>query len=602
MSLLPFRRRVLLAVVGIVLVLVAVWMVRRSRGALPSGELHGASVNVMHGVGLAVSPDGRRVAFVSATGELCLQSSDQPTPKCRTDIRGASSPFFSPDGRWIAFAAADELRKAPVDGGAVQRICDALDVRDASWDYDPTVPQLGRVGAVLFSTPEGIWRLTEDVARPTLVIPTRPGDGPYGSPSMLPSGEDVLFVVAPLGAGGGSGMIVTQSIVTGRRTSIMPGSRPTFDVATGRIVYSTNGQILAQPFVPSTSVTTDVAATLVDHVRVLATGGAQFALSRQGTMVYLDDAAPSAPPRTLLWVDRAGTATPIPTPERSFSAPRISPDGRTIAVTIDDVVSSVWTVDVATGTAARLETPCGPLGPAAWFPDGRRVAVSGLWCVPDGGPVADKGMSPAVWSVNMAGNESAALIWRGPTSENLQPPLLGGLSGDGRVLVGSRSGHSWMLQSPEPLLMTAPTSLRAATFAGATAERSQVVSPDGRWLAYVDTDGLWMRSLFAGRQARRITDDPAATEPAWSHNGRELYFRSADSVMAIPVDADPTRMTASARRLFRGAFVAADGGARNFDVTADGQHFVMVGAPSRDIPTSRIHIVRGWPAQLAPRP
>jgi hypothetical protein len=590
------RRVLIVSIPAIILAALAlVWVGRTGRAAnstsvtlslQPSLQLDGRPA-------LALSRDGSRVAYTTSKGVLCARALDQPAGTCWPDIVEASGPFFSPDGRWIGFFVAGAMKRVPVAGGAAE----ALDIsevsggRTASWDYNPALPTLGRDGSILFASPSGICRMVPG-GRPEVVVPSRPEDGPYFWPTMLPSGETVLFTVAPREGGPGAGAIVAQSLKTGRRETLLLGSQPHFDRQTGRLIYTVGGRVLAVAFDPDTLALSGVAAPLVGNVLVTVDGGALFALNDHGTLIYMPGSATPAVARKLLWVDRQGSAVPLPIPANAFETPRLSPDGRSVAATIREAIADLWTFDLATGAPARL-TSAGPSSSTpAWTPDGRAVsfAVDGqsVWSAPIG--AADRKPVP---------------LWGGAIR-------LGGWSRDGRVLAGTQGGHLWLLHMtndgpPRAEGATAPA-LRppwsqAVVIETPFTERTPVFSPDGRWIAFSSnrsgSSDIYVRPFPELSDPQRVTVDGAAVEPVWSSDGREIFYRRHDALMAVSVTAGSTFTAGPSRTLFEGKFATTAVAARNYDVSPDGQHFVMVSRePEPDVVAREIRVLRNWSAKL----
>jgi Tol biopolymer transport system component len=259
----------------------------------------------------------------------------------------------------------------------------------------------------------------------------------------------------------------------------------------------------------------------------------------------------------MLRVSRSGQVTPLVPEAKSFGHPRFSPDGRRVAFDINDLTTSgrdVWVVDVAQRIWSRLTTD-GISNRPVWTPDGRRVVYSSnddLWWM------AADGSSPPDSLLIAAGNRSA-----------------GSVTPDGRTVVFQEtSGASNGIR--ELAFDSAPTA--RTIIPAAFDESAPALSPDGRWLAYQsDQTGqmeVYVQS-FPVPGARIAVSLQGGSEPVWAHNGRELFYRSGDSVMVASVTLTPGFAVTGRRRLFSGSF--KNGGAfREYDVAPDDQHFVML--------------------------
>ena len=587
-------RRILGAAIPAAAVIAVAFLWFGRTGMAASGSTHTLSVQppLQHDgrPGLALSPDGSRLAYIAQGGVPCTRGLDESAAICWPEMPGASDPFFSPDGRSLGFFVAGTLKRVPAAGGAVQDldISRVSSGRTASWSYDPSLPTMGRDGSIVFASPSGICRMGPG-GRPEVIAAARPEDGPYFWPTMLPSGETVLFTVAPRQGGPGAGAIVAQSLKTGRRERLLLGSQPRFNPKTGQLIYTLGGRVLGVAFDPDTLALSGVAIPLVGNVLVTVDGGAVFALNDVGTLVYTPGRQLPAVRRKLLWVDRGGSAVPLPIPASAFEAPRLSPDGRTVAATVRDVISDVWTYDLTTGTPTRL-TSSGPSSiTPAWTPDGRTVgfAVDGqeVWWTPSNGV---DGTPVRLWG---------------------EPVRLGAWSGDGRRLAGTLSGDLWflhMVATGPPLAGSGPASAlpwsQAVRIQTPFTERDPVFSPDGRWIAFssdqAGSSEIFVRSYPDLGEPQRITLDGSAGEPVWSRDGREIFYRRNTAVMAVTVTGGSTLTAGPPRQLFEGKFATSAVGGRNYDVAPDGQHFVMVSLePEPEAGAREIRVVRNWSAK-----
>ena len=531
---------------------------------------------------LALSHDGATLAYIGAGNTLCTRRVDQSVSSCRADVHDAVGPFFSPDDRWIAFFADGKVKKVPVGGGAATEICPAVGAQTGSWQYDPAVPTFGRQGAILFASAAGISLFQDGDEAPRLVIPARVGKGWYSSPSMLPSGTDVMFAVAALDGGVGAGAIVAQSLATGKRTNVTLGSQPRFDRRAGQLVYAFGGRIRSVPFNPATLLVSGESVSLVASVLVTTAGGPQFAVSDQGTVLYLPGQPGPIVRRQLLWVDRQGNSTALPMSPDAFESPRLSPDDMRVATVVRGMVSDIWVLDRAGQKRRRVTSDAVQTGAPVWSADGRSV----LFSVP----------GPSVLSVDLASADpQPTILWKAGRDDSQQPVRLGGGAADGRWLVGAQSSSLWLLNLAAPMTQRLNDSTVDAI-------RDPVVSPDGRWIVYGAVRGdrkeIRVRPLAGTGESQWVADGPEVGEPAWSRDGRELFFRQGRTLMVATVAGGATLSIGSPRPLFSGDFASTPGRTRDYDVSSDGQHFLMVSGPEPVPPAREIRVLRGWTAQL----
>jgi serine/threonine-protein kinase len=435
----------------------------------------------------------------------------------------------------------------------------------------------------------------------------------------------LIFTVAPPGADFGSGTIVAQSLSTGERTRLVTGSQARFDASSGNLVYVLGGRILASTFSPDALGLSSASFPIVENVRVSADAGAQYAMSDKGAVVYVAAEPANAVRRTLVWVDRQGVETPVPIPPNAFDTPRVSPDGRAIAVTIRDVMTDVWTYDLSSPAGVRLGSSERQNMTPVWRPDGRGVTFA----VPTSALARRRGDRPlslaASWPFGVAGLEIPMpavfstdvsdrarppdLVWQGDATDGFRSPVqLSAWSADGRVLTGTQGGNLWLLdattvttasgESGQPEEKT-PWS-RALLVQTPFEERDPMLSPDGRWLAFTrTTEGrheIYVQA-YPSLSDPHLVSNSGGVEPLWSRDGRELFYRETDRVMASRVATLPAFSASEPKGLFRGPYVAGSS-ARSYDVSPDGQRFLMIKIAEPSV-TDTLHVLRHWSATLS---
>ena len=514
---------------------------------------------------LELSPDGTRLAaraLVDGAWSLYLRplATLEATPVPASE--DAYFPFFSPDDRWLGFWDADtqELKKISVDGGVPITLCDAPDMRGGSWGPD---------GFILF-TPDawsGLWRVSAEGGTPEEL--TRPkdeeGESSHRLPEVLPGGQAALFTILAPSGRQDEGRIALLSLETGGRRVLFEGGSSARYVGTGHIVYARNGSLLAVPFDLDSLEVTGAAVPVVDDVWMspLETGVAQFSISRSGALAYIGESA-SVPERSLVWVDRQGRVEPVTEERRGFQAPRLSPDGGQLAVSVQDGLNhDVWLYDLRRDTKSRFTFGKNNYG-VVWTRDSRQIVFSSNR---EGNhnlfrkPVDGSGSGSAERLTTTTGS------WQNPT----------GVSPDGRHLAYMQQDNDthldiWVL----PLEGEGePQRIVGTRFS----EVGGVFSPDGRWLAYVSNesgrDEVYVRP-FPGPGRRWPISAGGGQEPLWSPDGRELFYRVGRELMAVPVRTQPTFQPGSPEVLFAGRYYGGPQAPPAYDISPDGQRFVMV--------------------------
>ena len=559
---------------------------------------------------MAISPDGALLAYASATviagtqqTQLFVRRFDQLEVQPIRGIPSSASPFFSPDSRSSGFfsPATSELKTVSVEGGPATVLCRFPGTpRGATWGTNDTIVfATNDSGTGLFSVPAG-------GGDPQLL--TRPesekGEQDHLFPSMLPSGRAVLFTVAPVGGGIDNSAIAVLELTTRQTKTLIRGGSHAIYVDTGYLVYASAGSLRAIRFDPDRLIVSGDSVPVAENVRTLNSGAAQFDVSRSGTLVFMPGRQEDGGivPRSLAWVDRSGREQKIAAaPGRSYAFPRLSPDGKRVALDIRDQENDVWIWDLERETLTRLTTNTGADAWPIWTPDGTHIVFAS----------SRDGLGPNLF---LQRADFTGVAERLTSSDVPQNPH--SFSPDGKALIvqATTPGNSvdLSLMATDALLSGKPTTGKVDTqplIQTPAAEVAGEISPDGRWIAYysngstinevyvrafpnVDSGGQWQISQAGG------------TRPAWSRNGRELFYLDLNGAMwVVPVQTKPTFSAGKPKKLFDATWWTAQSG-RTYDVTADGQRFLAIKDPSTDsenTPTQTFTVVVNWVEELKRR-
>jgi serine/threonine-protein kinase len=586
-SLGPLRRRfaardLAWAALAVVLMLAAsalTWLLamRRSRVplfhaqltlALPSSAIMSAGAP---GNTVAISPDGSTLAYTSAATSpprLFIRRLDEVAPHALPGTEMPANPQFSPDGRWIAFLSRSALRKTPVGGGPVTVI--ARDAGRFAWGRGGTIAFSRGVGGFL----RGLWRVSENGGVPEpLTSPDSSLGGSHGSPSFLPDGKTVLFTSASR-----DGEFTLSAVRLDDRKVISLG------IAGTNPIYLHNGYLVfARPdgFVSAVKFDAKALRAIGDPVPVLDSvalkpgGSADLSVATNGTVVYFRGAIGAQ----LLELDRRGVSRlVIPAVEKAYAGPRISPDGRRIAVAIGQppYTSDIWLYTTASNTPTRV-TIGGVSGSPEWTPDGRRIA----------------------WTSAETGHEG---VWWQPWDQSAPAELL--IPG-GRGAIFTRRGDTVLTsvdvaKGLELRLVTLPYDARKpprVVLPATPGDRQPQLSPDDRWLAYL-SDETGLREVyvqaFPGPGGRFQISTGGGNWPTWSPSGRELFY-----VIPGCCVMSATLNTASELTILRRDTLFSIVGTRGgFDVTRDGNHFITSRqSEGKSVPV----VVFGWADEVRER-
>ncbi|HEX6316874.1 MAG TPA: protein kinase, partial [Gemmatimonadaceae bacterium] len=307
-----------------------------------------------------ISPDGSVLAYVSDAGgrsSLFLRPLADTSSTMIPGTENSNAPFFSADGNWIGFFASGRLVKVPRDGGVPITIADAPSLPvGVSWGDDGTI--LYAVGGELF-------RVESDGRAAPAVVKASSGGREVGAirfPWFLAGSREALITAD-------SGIAIME-LASGEVQWLLRGSQARY-LPTGHLMYDDDeGRIRLVAFDLRRKRVIGTSVPAFEAFRGSGGGSSFFAVSSTGTLVYM----PGGFQRSLVWVDRHGRETPLPLEQRGYRFPKISPDGRLIAVTVDPRPSSVWVIDPENGSANPITPPGSHSIAAIWSPDGQRVA------------------------------------------------------------------------------------------------------------------------------------------------------------------------------------------------------------------------------------
>lgn len=482
---------------------------------------------------LALSPDGTRLAVAVGGPEgefapvkdiskdrLATRRLDQSQLTILPGTEGAASPFFSPDGQWIAFFAQGKLKKIPVGGGQPVTLCDAdthaggrasMFYPTGSWGED------GDIVAAL-NTAVGLSRIPGGGGPPVLLKLPRERAEIYRWPQVLPGSRAVLFTASR--GDYESGNIDVLSLVTGERKTVQPGGIVGRYLPGGHLAFLRRNFLMAAPF--------DLQALRVNGApqAVLEDMGSRdegwnYDFSRSGSFVYL------SPPRdarnSVFWLDRTGRLAPLQNEPGFYANPRFSPDGKRLAFSMSGrssqgiFVQDIWVQNLELGTVSRLTSLQGVNDSPVWTADGRNLIFRsvdqpnpGIYVVRADGRgdtrrladlstgVFPSSLSPdgkwlAIWDLSLNG------VWTAPVE-----------SGPDSLRMGKAELRVKTIQDP-------PMTIRT----------TGAFSPDGRWLAYSSLESGAIEiyvSPFPGPGAKWRVSTTGGTHPVWSRNGRELFY------------------------------------------------------------------------------
>jgi eukaryotic-like serine/threonine-protein kinase len=531
---------------------------------------------------VAVSPDGNHIAYIAVQGgthQLYLRAMDSLEARPIPGTEGASEPFFSPDGQWLGFFAGQKLKKVSLSGGVAQTLGDVALPRGVSWSSQ---------GVIAFSPAWAsvLQQVSDAGGAPQPLTHLETGEVSHRWPEFLPGGKAVLFVASTSSFNWTNSQVAILSIGTGGRQNLIQGGTQPHYASSGHLVYAQGSALMAVPFDPIRLAVKGAAVPVVENVlQGPTTGAVQYSISATGSLVYVQGGA-QADQRRLVWVARNGAEQPVAAPVRAYLFPRISPDGRRVAVGITEHETQLWLYDLSREALTRFTFEGIVNLNAVWTPDGKRITFQST----------KKGPPNIYWQRA----DGSGGLERLTTSQNSNVPM--SWSPDGQQLAfievnPSTQRDIWVLRMGDP---------KARPFLQTPFDESACrFSPDGHWLAYISNESgryeVYVQP-YPGPGGKWQISTEGGTEPVWNTNGRELFYRSGDKMMAADISTQPSFAAGKPRVLFEGRYELSPATSPNYDVSRDGQRFLMLkaGDANEGTPT-QINVVLNWFEELKRR-
>jgi serine/threonine-protein kinase len=533
---------------------------------------------------LAISRDGTRLAMSvsSPDGKIRLATrrldQSQLTFLAGTEgagTEGAASPFFSPDGQWIAFFSQGKLKKIAAEGGQPVTLCDAdthaagrasMFFPTGSWGDD------GKIVAAL-NVAVGLSRIPATGGTPMLLKFKKERGEICRWPQILPGNETVLFTASRGDYEGGS--IDVFSFKTGERKTIQQGGILGKYLPTGHLVYIRQNVLFAAPFDLKTLNMKGAPQPILEDMGGRFEGW-NYDFSQNGSLVYVSQ--PRDTRTEIFWLDRAGKVSALQDAPGFYNTPRFSPDGTRLAFSMSGRssqgiwVQNIWVENLDLGTASPLTSLPGVNDSPIWTADGRSIVFRSV-----------NQPNPGIYSVRAdGGGETRRLA---DLSTGIFPSSIS-LNGNRLAIWDfSTGGHIWTTPveiKPEGLrLGRAESFLETTVDPPLVARTAAAFSPDGRWLAYSSLESghieLYVRP-FPGPGGKWRISRAGGTHPIWSRNGRELLY----------IDYRSRKLMVVSYKALGGSFVPGEpavwsdkpvldlGELYSYDIAPDGKHVAVV--------------------------
>ncbi len=533
-----------------------------------------------------LSPDGTKAVLVardsSGRNLLWIRPLDSLAAQPLAGTESPSFPFWSPDGAFIGFFADGKLKKIASSGGPAQTLCDAPINRGGTWNRD---------GVILFApVVDGpIYQVSASggVPKPVTALDPKRRESTHRWPFFLPDGRHFLYLVGSFGGPReGTGIYVRSLDSKEEKLLVNANSRMDY-VPPGYLLFFRERNLLAQAFDAQKLEIHGEPIPIAEEIQFFPqTYNAMFAASQNGVLLYL--ARARAGISQLAWFDRTGARLGTLGAAANQGNPRISPDGKRVALDIIDPQTGnmdIWTYEFSGGVGRRLTSHPALDSDPIWSPDGSRIVFFSL-----------RNGLPDLYEVSSSGGGS-----------------------EGGVVISQRTKYptDWSPDGRSILyrVVDAKTNFELWTVSMDNEHKSDpfikpvfgvshgMFSPDGKWVAYSSNEtGKWEIYVapFPGPGGNWKVSTAGGSEPRWRRDGKELFYAAPDgSIMSADVKLGATFEANVAKPLFRvqRREHISSGDLFSYDVTPDGQRF-LVNTDVGELASSPLTVVLGWTADL----
>ena len=528
---------------------------------------------------IAMSRDGRVIVFTvqdSESTSLFMKRAEDFGAREIGGSAGGRGAFLSPNGEWVGFLAENDLFKVRLPGGARSPICEInSSAFGATWLDDDSI---------VFSSDTGLWRVPSTGGSPERLtsIDTEAGVRGHLNPHAIPGAELILFTVAT-----DTGLHAAVLSLEDSHWQIIKRNTAHARSVDGRfLVFARGGELYASPYDPRAPFAVGSESSILHRVhRSPGQGGSvvhAFATSDDGDLAYAPESPPPEPD-SLVWVDQEGREEEIVRGDGFWLHQRLSPDGERILLnrSTSDGMLDLWIYEIEQDLFNRL-THLGNAYDAEWSPDGRRTGFAAM---------SNAGRAIFLLPSDFSTDQADRII----DASDARPHFTQWAGDDSTLLFFDRSsrGGLWSSSPDEGTLAEISNTSLGESWAN--------ISPDGALIAFVGWTGA-QRDVYVqaypelGRRIRVSRD--GGGEPLWGNDSRTLFFREDGKIYKSTIETSPQLTVASLEALpFEDIYDAAASGHQHYDLSVDGERFLMVKHGKRSYPTT-LRIVRRWPAML----
>jgi serine/threonine protein kinase len=532
---------------------------------------------------MAIAPNGHTLAVVGdresgGKSALWLYEIGSREPKSLANTDGASFPFWSPDGRSLAFFAEGKLKRLDIAGGPIQTLCDAPSGRGGSWNKD---------GVILF-TPSGkigdvVHRVSASGAtpQPLTVLDTTRSETSHRWPMFLPDGKHYLFMAFNVSKQTDTDAIYVASLDSNQKKFLTKATANAAYSAPGYLLFYRDKTLFAQHFdLSKLELTGEASPVLTDIQYVPRIGRAVFSVFDDRVLVAQSGSA--APLSQLQWFDRSGKEIGAVREPDAYANVSLSPDGKSLAldkIDMENQNSDVWIYDLQSESMKRMTFDPAIDAMPVWSPDGTRVVFS-----------SSRKQSFDLYLKNTDGGQEERPIEATPGQDKYPSAW----SRDGKYILYTRGTELWFLTLPEmksQLFLKEPSAMKNGQF-----------SRDGKWVAYASNEsGKWeiYVTSFPDARGKWQVSNGGGDQPRWRGDGKELLYLAADGkIVAVPVREGTNFSTGASAALFQANSrqPVATSEQVMYDVTQDGRRF-LINTHVRNSEIQPMSVVLNWDAE-----
>ncbi len=572
----------LISIVSVVAALWRPWEVHRQ----PSGPVTRVNIRFPEEVlipigstGIGISPDGKYLSLV-------VQSGLEMTIFLRPAEREALEPVlgsgiaigqvyyhgFSPDGEWIAFTPGNVIRKASVFGGASVSVCDVDgQPRGLWWGEDGNI-YFGHISSVI-----GRVSASGGKSEPVTTLDSAAGEISHRFPALLPGGRGVLYTIKfnNITSFEEAAIAVLDTKSGEKKTLIRGGSYARY-VPTGHLVYVKGGFLFAVPFdLERLEVTGTPKKLFKGGWMNPFSGEANFAFTRDGTLIYIPRGIESYSVSRVKWIDFQGNTSSLVDTTNSYFVAALSPDGEKLALHVQAANDDLWLYHGVRKSLTRLTFGGGNSGFPVWSADGNYIYYS-----------SERGAGANIYRKAWDGSGGEERI---TTANKTQYPR--SVSPDGKTLAFIQDGDIWMLDlgAGDGSVVGKSTVFRESP----SLEFNPVFSPDGRYLAY-ESNGSGRNEVYVAPypsgSGKWQVSSGGGTNPIWDPAGKILYFAQGTAIYAVDLRAGASFDFSAPRKVME----MPPEGAALTGISPDGKRFAMITIPYTELNTSEVTMVLNW--------